>query len=230
MNKDEEIRLEVTKEIKSERRITNSDRIQVNVKGGVVTLSGYVEHYMDQIAAVAAVERVTGVEGVVQEIEVVLPEASRRDDEELARSACAAIEHNSTIPQNHVKVSVCDGLVTLEGELEEEHQRDEAENTVSRILGVKGVTNKIVVKHHVKPFDVTLQIERAFQHMAVHHAREIHVEVKNDKVVLSGVVRAWIEKAEAEEAAHEIQGVTEVENRLELTPLLEGKEKPPPTT
>jgi osmotically-inducible protein OsmY len=66
--------------------------------------------------------------------------------------------------------------------------------------------------------------------MAVHHAREIHVEVKNDKVVLSGVVRAWIEKAEAEEAAHEIQGVTEVENRLELTPLLEGKEKPPPTT
>jgi osmotically-inducible protein OsmY len=115
MNKDEEIRLEVTKEIKSERRITNSDRIQVNVKGGVVTLSGYVEHYMDQIAAVAAVERVTGVEGVVQEIEVELPEASRRDDEELARSACAAIEHNSTIPQNHVKVSVCDGLVTLEG-------------------------------------------------------------------------------------------------------------------
>jgi osmotically-inducible protein OsmY len=61
----------------------------------------------------------------------------------------------------------------------------------------------------------------------MHHAREIHVEVKDGKVVLSGVVRAWIEKAEAEEAAHEVQGVTGVENRLEVTPLLEGKEQSP---
>ena len=63
--------------------------------------------------------------------------------------------------------------------------------------------------------------------MAAHHARSIHVEIKGDKVILNGIVRAWIEKAEAEEAAHEVPGVTLVENRLEVTPLLEGKEKPP---
>jgi osmotically-inducible protein OsmY len=227
MDRDEELRLEVLKEIKSERKISNPNRIDVTVKDGVVTLGGYVDHYMDQVAAVAATERVSGVEGVVQEIEVELPPNSKREDIEIARSACAALEHNSTIPGDHVKVSVCDGWVTLEGNLPEEHQKEEAENTASRVLGIKAVTNNIVVKPQVKPFDVTLQIERAFQHMAVHHAREIHVDIKDGKVVLSGVVRAWIEKFEAEEAAHEVPGVVEVENRLEVTPLLEGKEQPP---
>ncbi len=227
MNQNKEIRLNVLKELKSERRISNPNRIEVAVKDGIVTLGGYVDHYMDQLAAVKAAERVTGVKGVVQEIEVALPAASRRDDLEIARSVCTAIEHNSIIPRDRVKVSVCDGRVTLEGEVQEPHQKLEAEATVSKVLGVKGVTNDIVVKPVVKPYDVTLQIERTFQHMAAHHAQDIQVEVKGGKVILRGVVRAWIEKAEAEEAAHEVPGVRVVENRLEVTPFVEGKERPP---
>ena len=227
MNRDEELRLEVEKEIRSERKISNPSRIEINVKNAVATLSGYVGHYMDQVAAVAAAERVPGIKGVAQEIEVELPAPSKRDDIDIADSACAAIEHNSTIPHEHVKVTVCDGWVTLEGNLQEEHQKEEAEDTVSRILGVRGITNNIIVKPQVKPYDITMQIMHNFQHMAARHAWDIHVEIKGSKVILSGVVRAWIEKASAEEAAHEVPGVTEVENRLELTPLLEGKEKPP---
>jgi osmotically-inducible protein OsmY len=227
MDKNEEIRLDVLRELKSDRRISNPGRIIVAVKDGIVTLSGYVDHYMDQLAALEATERNAGVKGIVQEIEVELPSSSRRDDQEIARSACAAIEQNSVIPNEHVQVSVCDGKVTLEGELPEEHQKIEAGTTVSKVLGVTGVTNNIVIKPSVRPYDVTLEIERTFQHMAAHHAQDIQVEVKGDKVILRGVVRAWIEKAKAEEAASEVIGVKEVENRLEVTPLLEGKEKPP---
>ena len=229
MNRDEELRLEVEKEIRSERKISNPNRIQITVKNAVATLSGYVDHYIDQVAADTAAERVPGIEGVAQDIEVELPVSSKRDDVEIADSACAAIEHNSLIPQEHVKVTVCDGWLTLDGNLQEEHQKEEVENIVGRILGVKGITNNIVVKPQVKPYDITLQIMRTFQHMAALHAQDIHVEIKSGKVILSGVVRAWIEKAYAEEAAHEIPGVTEVENRIEVTPLLEGKEKPPVT-
>ena len=35
---------------------------------------------MDQVAAIAAAELVPGVEGVAQEIEVELPDSSKRDD------------------------------------------------------------------------------------------------------------------------------------------------------
>ena len=227
MNQNEEMRLEVLREIKSERKVGNSNRIKVSVKDGIVTLSGFVEHYMDQKAVVDAAERVNGIKGVVQEIEVELPAASRRNDAEIARSACAALEHNSLIPRDRVKVSVCDGRVTLEGEVQEPHQKLEAEITASKVLGVRGVVDNIVVNQAVRPYDITLQIERTFQHMAAHHAQDIQVEVKDSKVTLRGVVRAWIEKTEAEEAAREVPGVKAVENRLEVTPLLEGREKPP---
>ena len=227
MDIDEELKLEVVRQIKAERKISNPDRITVVVSERVVTLGGFVDHYMDQIAAVRAVESVPGVEGVVQELEVELPESSKRDDQEIVKSACTAIEHNSTIPADSVKVTVTDGWITLDGELEEQHQKDEAEDTAGRVLGVKGVTDNIVVKTPLRPYDITLQIERTFRHMATHHARDIHVEIHGGKVVLSGLVRAWIEKSEAQEAAYEVPGVEEVENRLEMSPLLEGKETPP---
>lgn len=226
-SKDEEIRINIIRELKKERRISNPNLIEVKVKGGVATLGGYVEHYMDQLSAIAAAERVPGIEGVVQEIEVRLPEASKRSDLEIVRAASDAIEHNSLIPHDCVKISVYDGWVTLDGNLQEEHQKQEAEITINKLLGVKKVINNIVVKPQLKPYDITMQIERVFQHMAVHHAQDIHVEINNGKVILSGIVRAWIEKIEAEEAAHEVPGVTEVENKLEVTPLLDGKEKVP---
>ncbi len=228
MDKDEAIRLEVTSQLNLDRRITSPHLIQVAVANGMVTLSGHVEHYMEQLAAAEAAEKAAGVKGVVQEIEVRLPETSRREDEVITRSACTALELNSRIPGSAVKVVVCDGWATLQGEVCEEHQKQEAQVTVSRLLGVKGVTNDIVVKPQVKSCDVTMQIEREFQVLAAHHAREIQVDIKEGgRVVLSGTVRAWIEIAEAEEAAHHVKGVTVVENNLQLTPLLDGRERPP---
>jgi osmotically-inducible protein OsmY len=229
MNKDDELRLDVMQELKRERKISNTNRIEVTVKDGVVTLSGKVDHYMDQLVMVEAAERVIGVKGVLQETEVEIPAASKRNDIEIFRSATMAIEQNSLIPSDHLKVAVKDGKVKLDGEVQEQDQKIEAGLTVSKILGVAGVINDIIVKPIVKPNDVTLQIERRFQHLAMHHAQEIQVEIKGSKVILSGEVRAWIEKADAEDAARELPGVTEVENRLELTPLLKGKEKPPAT-
>ncbi len=227
MKRDEEIVQDVKGELKSDRKISNANRIKVTVKNGIVTLGGFVSHYMDQLAAGEAAERVPGVKGVVQEIEVQLPAISKRDDEEITRSACTAIEHNSTVPGDRVKLCVSDGVITLSGEVPEEYQKIEAAITVSKVLGVKGVINNILVIPILKPHDITMQIERAFQHMATHHAQDIQVEVKGSKVILAGMVRAWIEKAEAEEAACEVPGVTEVENQLQITPLLEGKEKYP---
>ncbi len=230
MDKDGAVRLEVMRELSLDRRISNPHLIQVTVANGVVTLSGHVEHYMEQVAAAEAAARAGGVEGVVQEIEVRLPETSLREDEEITRAACDALGLNSRIPADRVKLVCCDGWVTLDGELGEQHEKEEAEKTVSRVLGVKGVTNSIVVRPEIKPCDVTLRIEREFQLMAAHHAHEIQVDVRNGTVVLSGTVRAWIEIAEAEEAARHIPGVIAVQNHLQLTPLLDGREKAPPAS
>ena len=76
MNKDEEIRFNVIKELKQERKISNPDRIEVTVKNGVVTLKGNVEHYLDLVAALQATKLVPGIKGLAQDIHVNLPAAA----------------------------------------------------------------------------------------------------------------------------------------------------------
>ncbi len=227
MDRDEQIRSEVIKELKNEHKVSRPDAIQVLVKGGIVTLGGSVDNYIDQLEAENAAERVPGVEGVVQNIEVMLPAKSKRHDHEIAQDAVTALDLNSAIPRGRVKVVVENGWALLDGDVDWPHQKDEIESTVSKISGVRGVTSNITVKLPVDALDIKKQIERAFQVMVMYHARDIMVDVREGKVILSGTVRAWVEKVEAERVAREAPGVSAVENRLVLTPLLEGKEPVP---
>jgi osmotically-inducible protein OsmY len=83
---------------------------------------------------------------------------------------------------------------------------------------VKGVTNSITVKPHVQPGDVQAKIEAAFKRSAEIDARRVSVSAQNGKVVLSGNVRSWAERQEAERAAWAAPGLTQVDDRLLVAP------------
>ena len=78
--------------------------IGVEVDNGVVTLTGHVRSYMEKLAAEHAAERVAGVRGVVQKIEVRLPGA--HTDADVAQAARAALEWQVTLPSNRIEVLV----------------------------------------------------------------------------------------------------------------------------
>ena len=120
--------------------------IGVAVKDGVVTLSGEVESYHEKIEAERAALRVAGVKGMVSAIEVQLPGASQRSDADVARTAVHAVEWNSSIPPDCIKVLVDKGWITLEGEVDWGYQRTAAEETVRRLTGVRGVWNLVKVR------------------------------------------------------------------------------------
>jgi osmotically-inducible protein OsmY len=65
---------------------------------------------------------------------------------------------------------------------------------------------------------VKAKIEEALRRTVAMNARGVGVEVTADQVILTGSVRNWLEKQEAERAAWAAPGVRHVDDRISIEP------------
>jgi osmotically-inducible protein OsmY len=156
------------------------------------------------------------VKAVVNEIEVKLPVAEERSDEDIAAAAIQALEWDAAVPSDKIRVTVAKAWVTLEGEVEWQFQKEDAEKVVRRLIGVRGVINSLNVRPRVAPAEIQKRIEEAFRR-AASDIKKISVEVEGSKVILKGTVRSFAEKEEAERAAWSARGITSVDNQINIS-------------
>lgn len=216
MRADKDIKRDVEEELRAAPNIDATD-IAVAVKSGVVTLTGFVQSYIEKYEAERAAKRVAGVVGLANDLEVRLRGVDERPDPDIARDAVAAIKARLPLSWEKIKVLVKGGRITLEGDVEWNYQRETAEAVVRWIKGVKGVSNLINIKPAVAPSEVKRKIEEAFRRSAEIDANRVTVETTGTEVVLKGTVRSWAERQEAERVAWSAPGVTKVDNRLVIS-------------
>lgn len=217
MKNDSDVQRNVQDELKWEPGVTNASKIGVTVNDGVVTLTGTVSSHFEKWAAERAAKRVFGVQALAVELKVEPFGSLKRTDTDIAKAAENALSWDVTVPNDRVKVVVENGRVTLEGDVDWQYQRSNAEDDVLNLAGVTGVSNKIVVKPTVAPADVKAKIEAALKRNAILDAQHIKVQADGSKVTLTGSVSSWTERDEAEDAAWAAPGVTEVKNNITIS-------------
>lgn len=214
---DKDLERDVRDELAFDPRV-DVKAITVSAKGGVVTLSGSAPTYAAKLAAYHDAERVSGVNVVVEHMDVSLPDMHACSDADLAKAVADALRWDVEVPHDKIKTSVRDGWVTLEGTVDWQYQRAAADGAVRYLVGVKGVINQIAVA--VAPtfgraIDVKQHIKDALTRSAETDAQAITVDTaEGGGVTLRGTVHSWAEREEVMRAAWATPGVRKVQDNL----------------
>ena len=215
MKNDLEIQKDVKEELKWEPSLSKDD-IKVSVNNCIVTLSGNVDAYYKKNKALKAANRVIGVKSVIEKLDVRLPSAISKTDSEIEDAVLNELKWHSSVLEDKIKVKVNNGIVTLNGDVEWDFQRMAIRNSIENITGVKGIVNNLKVVPKLTASEIKQKINAAFHRNATIDAGKINVETTGNKVTLTGKVKSWMEKNEAENTAWLAPGVERVENKIEI--------------
>lgn len=144
----------------------DSTRIIVKASDGHVTLAGAVPTYYESLEASDDAWRVGGVKSLDNQLVVGLAGEAIADGD-VAATCRSALDRDRFVPKGAVAVDVRDSWVNLSGTVRHHFQRQAAKRAVSRVAGVRGVTDKILISSDPVPSDVADRIHRALQRNAI---------------------------------------------------------------
>jgi osmotically-inducible protein OsmY len=193
----------------------DASAIGVTAHEGTVTLTGFIDSYVQKLTAERVAKHVRGVRAVANDIEVRLK--LERTDPDIAADVVRALELRSSIPAA-VQAAVHEGHVTLTGRVAWLYQRIDAEKVVRHVRGIRGVVNYITVTPRPVERDIHHRIVEALHRNATVDARHVVVAVDGSKAILSGTVASWPQREAVERAAGSAPGIVQVENLILVEP------------
>lgn len=213
MSWDNELQSQIVDELEWDTNL-DASHITVSVKEGIVTLTGYVSSYIYKKNAERAAKRVKGVQAVVDDIELKLPGSGYCTDLEITEFALEMLRYHALVPKDKIKLVVDNGWITLDGEVDWQSQKIAAENALKYMVGIKGITNNVIVKPTIRVSEIKSKIQSALTRNAQLDANQITVSAVDSTIILGGYVRSLAEKDQAEKAAWSAPGVSKIENNI----------------
>ncbi len=214
---DAQIREDVIQEIERDPRFEPAE-LGVEVDDGIVTLGGTVSSYEKVLLAADIAATVGGVKGVANELILRRRGAGPADDAQIAKGVRDALRADPIVPDDKVELIVRDGVATLGGKLAYTYQRRAAVDSARRIYGVRAVHDQMLVAPpRQTDDDIRRDIESALRRCLPSAARDIDVRVRDGVVTLTGNVRYFTERRQAEKSAWMTEAVRDVINSLTTT-------------
>lgn len=202
-----------------------AERVDLTTQGGLVTVSGVVANPLVARRAIEAAERVAGVLGVVNEIEVRPPP---RPDHELEEDVRLVLRTHPATASHKFEASVADGVIKLRGSVASLAEKRLAEAAVLAVSGVRGIDSSLrVVREPPRPDDaIRADVLQRLRFDARIDARNIQVRVAKAVIEVQGTVGSAAERTRVGEDA-EVEGATAVDLRaLHIDPLPQNHAAP----
>lgn len=216
---DEDIKVDITKQLNWDARIDASD-ISITVDDGRVTLAGEVPSVTAKSAATNDAYLVDGVVSVQNDLTVNFPESKTvPTDTDIKENVITALSLDSDLESYKIDVDVDQGWVTLEGTVNAYWEKVSAKNTALDVNGVLGVSNNLGVVPTESFVDESIanDIIKALERNVHVNADDIDVTVEDGEVTLEGIVRTITAKNAAYDAALYTPGVVHVQNKVTVS-------------
>lgn len=218
---DASIRADVQHSLNSKR----FSGVQVDVRGGVVTLTGTVALYSAKEDADRKAHHRKNVTAVRNMIQVT--GGAETSDAALREKLSKALVYDrvgyGTTAFNNIEIGVENGVVTLRGTVYGPSDKDSAVSLVENTAGVRDVVDELEVAP-VSPMDDRIRIATAraiygfpsLSRYAMDPAKTIRITVVSGHVTLNGVVDTKADKDTAYIRANGVPGVFSVTNNLQV--------------
>jgi osmotically-inducible protein OsmY len=188
--------------------------VVVIVGEGSVVLRGSVPTIAERELAArtaAAVRDVTAVRNLLD----VEPGRPPPDDAAVADACRHALAGLRSLPPGAVEVqSVVTGVVVLRGAVDTDWQREQAEQAVCSVVGVRRLVDEVRLALLPAPVDAAQRVAMALAANELAGGAAIEVTLHGRTLQLDGIVRSSAARELAGQAALGAPGVAEVENHI----------------
>jgi len=205
------------------------DKIKVESKEGMVTLTGTVSQEFHKALAEETASGLPGVKGVSNQILVIGDQPAEHSDAWITMKVKTVLAFHKNVSATNTEVTTVNGMVTLTGKVDSEAQKQLTGEYAKDVDGVNSVRNdldiSVPVKHakeslgeNVDDTSITAQIKTTLLFHKSTHSLATKVVTRRGVVTLHGEAKNGAEKELVTKLAEDIKGVKHVNNKMTVRP------------